>query len=116
MESSFTIESHFQGKEALVWSSYYRLLASLRKFGPVTESPKKGSIHLDDQTGFAGVCTRKTYILLHFRVDYPIDNQRIQKQVQLSARRFKQTVKLVNPSQVDQELMSWLRDAYQIAG
>jgi hypothetical protein len=88
----------------------------VREFGDVQEAPKKGSIHLDHNSGFAGVYPRKNYILLHFRTDYPIDTSRLLKQQQLSARRFKHTVRLDSDSQIDPELLSWLKDAYLLAG
>jgi hypothetical protein len=88
----------------------------LREFGEVKEAPKQTSIHLENASGFAGVYTRKSYILLHFRTDYKIDHPRITKCEQLSARRFKHTVKLEGESDVDAQLLNWLKDAYKIAG
>lgn len=116
METQITIGDHFEGKDEKVRVIYDRLLGSVRKFGHVHEAPKKGSIHLDHESGFAGVYLRKNYILLHFRTDYPINSSRMQKQQQLSARRFKHTVRLDSGSQIDQELLSWLKDAYLLAG
>lgn len=116
METQITIDNHFEGKGEKVRVTYDRLLGSVREFGHVHEAPKKGSIHLDHKSGFAGVYLRKNYILLHFRTDYPIDSSRIQKQQQLSARRFKHTVRLDSASQIDPELLSWLKDAYLLAG
>lgn len=116
MDTQITIDNHFEGKGEKVREIYERLLGSVREFGHVHEAPKKGSIHLDHKSGFAGVYLRNNYILLHFRTDYPIDSSRIQKQQQLSARRFKHTVRLDNGSQIDQELLSWLKDAYLLAG
>ncbi|WP_420629147.1 DUF5655 domain-containing protein [Candidatus Leptofilum sp.] len=116
MAIQISINDHFEGKDERVRVIYERLLGSVREFGHVHEAPKKGSIHLDHKSGFAGVYLRKNYILLHFRTDYPIDSSRIQKQQQLSARRFKHTVRLDSGKQIDQELLSWLKDAYLLAG
>jgi hypothetical protein len=111
-----SVETHFEGKAPQVRATYEHLLTSLRLFGQVAESPKGGSIHLDNESGFAGVYTRKDYILLHFRTDYKIDHPRMTKVEQLSARRFKHTVQLRQPSDVDAELLAWLNDAYKLAG
>ena len=88
---AFTVASHFEGKEAVVREIYDRLLAELRKFGAVTESPKKTSIHLDNVNALAGVYTRRRYILLHFRMSSRIEHPRISKHEKLSARRFMHT-------------------------
>ncbi len=115
MEKTFTVANHFEGKEAIVKQIYHRLLETLRQFGEVHEAPKQTSIHLDNASGFAGVYTRKTYILLNFRTDYPIDDPRITKREQHSARRFMHTVKLIQVSDIDAQLLKWLEDAYKIA-
>jgi hypothetical protein len=111
-----SIDSHFQGKEPQVRAIYDCLLSRLREIGPVSEAPKQTSIHLDRASGFAGINTRKSYLLLNFRTSYPVENPRITKLEQHSARRFMHTVKLEHESDVDDELMGWLRDAYEIAG
>ena len=116
MSTEFTVTDHFEGKDAVVTTIYTRLLDSLRQFGQVSESPKKTSIHLDNASGFAGVYTRKNYILLHFRTSSRIDNPRIDKIEQHSAKRFMHTVKLQSPDEIDAELLGWLKSAYELAG
>lgn len=111
-----TVEGHFEGKQSNVKATYDRLLTALREFGPVHEAPKKGSIHLDNTSGFAGVSTRKNYFLLHFRTDYKIEHPRITKIEQHSARRFMHTVQLRAEVEIDAELLEWLKDAYELAG
>jgi len=111
-----SVDRHFVGKEPNVRVVYDRLLAGLRKFGPVKESPKQTSIHLDNASGFAGVNTRKSYLLLNFRTDYKVESSRITKIEQHSARRWMHTVRLESESDVDAELLKWLRDAYSLAG
>lgn len=113
---SVSVDSHFDGTTPQVRTTYNRLMDALRQFGDVKEAPKQTSIHLENDSGFAGVYTRKGYILLHFRTDYKIDDSRITKCEQLSARRFKHTVKLEGETDVDTQLLNWLKDAYKIAG
>jgi len=73
----FTVESHFEGKDASVRQIYDRILKSARKFGPVGEEPKKTSIHLVNRTAFAGVATRKSAIILTIKSDRKISSPRI---------------------------------------
>jgi Domain of unknown function (DUF5655) len=113
--SSLTIDSHFADKPPQVRATYDRLLTELRKFGPVQESPKQTSIHLEKNSGFAGVHPRKICFNLEFRTDYKIDDPRITRTQQLSARRFEHTVKLEQESDIDAQLLHWLKDAYELS-
>ncbi|PYS87383.1 MAG: hypothetical protein DMF70_00570 [Acidobacteria bacterium] len=112
----FTIESHFERKDAVVWQIYDRLVKSSHKFGPVGEEPKKTSIHLVNRTAFAGVATRKSAIILTIKSDRKLSSPRVHKSEQTSASRFHHEVKLASPGDVDSELVKWLKDAYALSG
>ena len=115
MTETFSLDSHFSGKEPSVRAMYDRLLSSLRKFGKVIEEPKKTSIHLVNVSAFAGVQTRGTYILLNIKADHKIESPRIHKGEQISARRFHHRVKISSLSDIDNELISWLHEAYALS-
>lgn len=104
----------FTGKDDVVQSIYNRLLEVLHTLGPFQEEPKKTSIHLVHTVGFAGVHPRKSFLILNVRTDYPIQSQRITKTEQVSKNRFHNEVKLASPSDVDEELLGWLKDAYKL--
>ncbi len=112
----FTIKSHFDRKDAVVWQIYDRLVKHSRKFGPVGEEPKKTSIHLVNRTAFAGVATRKSAIILTIKSDRKLSSPRVHKSEQTSASRFHHEVKLASPADVDSELVKWLKDAYALSG
>lgn len=109
------VESHFTNKDAIVRQIYDRVLRSARKFGHVTEDPKKTSIHLVNRTAFAGVATRRSAIILTIKSDRDISSPRIHKSEQTSARRFHHEVKLTSPADVDSELVGWLKHAYALS-
>ena len=111
----FTVNSHFEGKDTAVRQIYDRLLQASGKFGPVAEEPKKTSIHLMNQTAFAGVATRKSALVLTIKSDRKLSSPRIHKSEQTSARRFHHEVKLTSPAEVDSELVRWLKDAYALS-
>jgi len=116
MENGFTVKSHFEGKEPSVAKIYGEVLKQARRFGKVEEDPKKTSIHLNNTTAFAGVATRKNAIILTIKSDQAIENPRIFKSEQTSARRFHHQVKLTSPADVDAELIGWLKEAYAMSG
>jgi hypothetical protein len=113
--NKFTVKSHFNGKDATVREIYDRLLAGLRKFGPVTEDPKKTSIHLANATALAGVATRKKSLILTIKSSRKLNSSRIHRSEQVSAHRFHHELKLSSAAEVDQELMDWLKEAYEMS-
>jgi len=115
MTENFPLESHFSGKEPSVRAMYDHLLSALRKFGSVIEEPKKTSIHLVNVSALAGVETRKAYILLNIKADHKISSPRIDKVEQVSSKRFHHRVKLSSLSDIDNELLGWLHDAYVLS-
>jgi hypothetical protein len=113
--NGFTVASHFEGKTPNVRRIYDELLKRLKKLGPIREDPKKTSIHLLNATALAGIATRKDSLVLTIKSDRPLNNQRIHKSEQTSARRFHHEVKLTTPAEVDNELMGWLTEAYRLS-
>lgn len=114
-ETEYTVDELFIRKAPNVRAVYDRLLAHLRTFGPVHEQPKKTSIHLANTSGFAGVHTRKNYFILNIRSDHPIDSPRIVKAEQVSKSRYHQEVKIQSLDDVDAELLTWLKAAYDVS-
>jgi folate-dependent phosphoribosylglycinamide formyltransferase PurN len=94
---------------------YDRVLKVAAKFGPVNEDPKRTSIHLVNQTAFAGVVTRKRAIVLTIKSDRKILSPRIHKSEHISARRFHHEMKLSLTSEVDSEVAKWLKNAYALS-
>ena len=109
-----TVKQHFENKPANILFIYEKLLEELRKFGKTEEKPNNSSIHLNNKYGFAGVYTRKKYILLHIHLSSPIENKRIEKIEQISKNRFIHTVKLASENDIDAELLAWLKEAYDL--
>ena len=112
---AFTVTSHFEGKDPVVFQIYKQILKSLRKHGPIIEEPKKTSIHLVNASAAAGVATRKGHLILTLKSDRKLSSPRIHKSEQASARRFHHEVKLSSPDEVDDELAGWLSEAYALS-
>jgi uncharacterized protein DUF5655 len=109
------LEAHFAGKDPIVKKIYNQLIKHSRKFGAVTEEPKKTSIHLVNKTAFAGVATRKGAIVLTIKSDREHSSPRIHKSEQTSSNRFHHEVKLTSPADVDSEILAWLKNAYAMS-
>jgi len=113
--STNSVDSVFEGKDQALRLTFDYLLQQLQPFGEVKVAPKQTSIHLEKNSGFAGVHPRKSYFNIEFRTDYKIDAPRIMRVQQLSARRFEHTVKVENKSDIDEQLLTWLKSAYELS-
>jgi uncharacterized protein DUF5655 len=112
--ASMSVESHFAKKDPSVLATYRRVLDVARALGPVAEEAKKTSIHLVRETAFAGVATRRSSLILTLKSAIDIRSSRVTKREQTSANRWHLEVRLTAPAEVDQQLTSWLRAAYEL--
>lgn len=115
MTQTYSVSDHFVNKDPAVRALYDQLIALLRTFGPVQEDPKKTSIHLNRKSALAGVETRKDALLLNLKSDHPIKSQRIEKTEQISAKRFHHKVRISAPEDFDEQLKTWLKEAYMLS-
>jgi hypothetical protein len=110
----YTELDHLRDKDPIVAKIYERLITELQKFGQVKIEPKKTSIHLANRFGFAGVYTRKEYINLEVHLNRKLTSKRVSKVEQASTNRFHHTIRLSDLKAVDTELLTWLREAYDL--
>ena len=115
MAETYTVNDHFINKDPSVRTLYDRLVSLLQTFGPIQEDPKKTSIHLNRKSALAGVETRKDYLLLNIKSNHAIKNPRIVKAEQVSAKRFHHKVRISSPNDIDEELKTWLEEAYLLS-
>jgi hypothetical protein len=111
-----TVNEHFENRAPEVKATYAAILKAAKKLGPVKEEAKKTSIHLVRKSAFAGVATRKSALILTLKSDSDVVSKRIAKREQVSAHRWHLETKLEAPEQVDNEILGWLKKAYDLAG
>jgi hypothetical protein len=109
------VEQHFEGKAGSVRDIYDILLAVSREFGPVEEDPKKTSIHLNRKSAFAGVRTGRDHIVLTIKSPVDIPSPRVKKSEQASARRWYCDIKIASPDDIDNEIVGWLKESYELS-
>lgn len=115
MAETYSVSDHFVNKDPLIRALYDQLVSFLRTLGPLEEDPKKTSIHLNRKSALAGVETRKDGLLLNIKSDRPIKSPRIEKAEQISAKRFHHKVRVSSPKDLDEELKTWLKEAYTLS-
>ena len=110
-----SVAAHFSKTDPEVQLTYRRILEAARSLGPVAEEAKKTSIHLVARTAFAGIATRRSALILTLKSAKDIRSPRIEKREQTSAHRWHVEIRLAHPSDVDRQLTTWLRAAYELA-
>jgi hypothetical protein len=110
------VASHFEKSDPEVLSTYWRILETARAVGPVSEEAKKTSIHLVRRTAFAGIATRRSALVLTLKSATDVRSPRVQKREQASAHRWHIEIRLQKAAEVDRQLTTWLKTAYELAG
>jgi uncharacterized protein DUF5655 len=93
---------------------YARLLERAQALGPMTEERGAQSVLLRSRGGFLGVHPKRECLDLQIVTDHVIRAARVTKVDPISARRFHVHVRITTETEVDAQLMGWLRDAYDL--
>ena len=115
MPSIPTVASHFAKSAAPIRATYDAVLAAAQALGPVREEAKKTSIHLVRSTAFAGVATRSNGLILTLKAAKKLTSSRVRRAEQTAANRWHLEIPLATPEEVDPELRTWLKQAYEPA-
>ena len=109
------LNNQYKGKEHLK-PIYERLLAVIDKFGKdITRTPKKDSVSLIRKKQFALIKpATKTRIDLGLKIKDKPTTERLENSGPFGAM-CTHRVRLTDVSEVDQELIGWLKEAYQKA-
>ena|SRR2546430_13677300 len=108
MSALETIEARPESKALLA-----ALLDRLSGLGPYDVEVKKTSLHVTRGSAFLGVHPRSRGLLLNIVTSEPIDSARIRKVERVSANRYHNEVLLAATGDLDDELVGWLRQAYE---
>jgi len=109
----FVSQDIFDGKSQAVRDLYGFLVDELNKIGPVQEIKKAISISFENRKPFASVLIRDRSIKLVLRTQHRIANQRILSIDRVANKSYDHTVLLDSKNDIDDELMTWLGEAYQ---
>ena len=115
MSEAYTVDDHFVNKDPSIRALYNQLISLLQTFGSIQEDPKKTSIHLNRKSALAGVETRRDSLLLNIKADHLIQSPRIEKSEQISANRIHHKVLISSANDFDEELKTWLQEAYLLS-
>jgi len=109
------LNKHFKGKEEIARPLYNKLKAKIKEdIGPFKVESLPCCIHLVSTFTFAAVYALRKEIRIHFTLDHKLESSRIDKFTQMSANRFLYSIDIEDEKEIDEELMSWLKQAYNL--
>ena len=86
----------------------------MRPLGLFDVEVKKTSVHLVRSSAFVGIHPRREFLIVTIRSAKQIDSERVLKGEQVSKNRWHSEVKIFDRADIDEQLMAWLRVAYDL--
>lgn len=108
------LEDHFAGRDAAVVETFHRLLSAARKSGPVKVLPEKTRIAFQVRMSFAAFTLRRRWVDGHVVLARRLDSPRFRRVEVISPRNQVHVFRLHEPSEVDNEVVGWLAEAYRV--
>ena len=110
-----SVESHFEGKAAWLRKLFDGLCAQLAKFGPLRIDATKTGINLIPKHHMGGVRVLKDRLHVGFLVSRRLEGPRIIRAQPIGPNAHIHAVNLSSKRELDDEFLSWLKEAYQRA-
>ncbi len=110
-----TIEAFLEGKGPRAMGLWERFAEIVRGFGPVEAVANRMNIGFMVRARFAGVFSlSERGMSVHFWLKRRVDSPRFARREYLLHRDWIYRVRVTDPSELDDELIGWLREAYQV--
>jgi hypothetical protein len=107
------LDDHFAGRPAALREAFDAFVAAARENGPVTVNATKSRITVQARMRFAAVEPRRDYLRAHLVLKREIANERLAVE-HLEPDYYLHRFTLTAPSDVDDELKTWLAEAYHV--
>jgi hypothetical protein len=111
---NYDLQSHFEGKPREVRAIYDAVLKAIRRCGPVTVLPEKTRIAFQVRMSFAQLTTRSKWVDGHVVLARRFEQPRFRKIETFSPRNHVHYFRLTSAAEVDEEVESWLKEAYAV--
>jgi len=104
----------FDGSEPAVRATFERIVELVSAIGPVSILPERSRIALHVRMSFAAFQPRRRWLDGHIVLARRIDNPRFRRIETFSARNVLHAFRLTSPTEVDDEFVAWLAEAYRV--
>ena len=110
----YSVERFLAGKGPLARALFARFEDLVRACGPVTVAPAKTRVAFMVRVRFAGVSrVSEQGMTCSFELRGRLESPRIQRVEQIE-KWFVHTLRFRSPDELDEEVLGWLREAYQV--
>ena len=93
---------------------YEALIRMVHEIGPTKIEEKKTSLHvLNGRAAFLGIHPRKSGVRVNIVLARPLESARVAKAERVSANRYHNELDIREVSELDDELVGWIREAYE---
>lgn len=111
---SFPLEKHFEGKDGAKELFEYLKSQIEKNVGRVKIESLPCCIHFVSSLTFCACWPIKEGIRIDFQVDHPIETKREHKLNQMSKNRYLYYFDIKNESEINEELLSWIKESYYL--
>jgi hypothetical protein len=112
--SNVRLEDHFAGRDPQVIATFQALRKAAEKSGPVKVLPEKTRIAFQVRMSFAAFSLRRHWVDGHVVLARRLESPRFRRIDVISPRNQVHVFRLEEPSEVDDEVGRWLREAYSV--
>jgi len=105
---------HFRGKPPAIRALFNRVVAAIRKIGPVLILPEKTRIAFQVRMSFAQVTPRSRWLDGHVVLARRFEHPRFRSIQTISPRNHVHTFRISSAQEIDAEFTSWLTEAYAV--
>ena len=110
----YTLRQHLAGKSAQSVALFRAFVELVRRCGPVRVVPEKTRIAFQVRMSFAAVSLRRDRLVGHVVLARHLKNPRFTKVEHISPRNHVHSFCFYSREELDQEVLSWLREAYKV--
>jgi hypothetical protein len=107
------LDDHFADRPPALRAAFDAFVAAAEEHGPVTVNATKSRITLQVRMRFAAVEPRRTRLRAHLVLKRPIEHPRLAIE-HLEPDYYLHRFTLSGPDDVDDELKSWIAEAYRV--
>lgn len=118
MHSCKTVQlaEHFEGKE-LAKEIFDHLLAKIKaEVGQSEIVSLPCCVHLFGTYDYLAALPKKDKLEIRFTLNREVKNNRVNAITPVSSQAFKHSIDLYTPEDVDEELLGWIKESYNLRG
>ncbi len=108
------LDHHFRGRPPEIRALFDRVLAAVRRCGPVVVLPEKTRIAFQVRMSFAQVTPRPKWLDGHVVLARRLEHPRFRRIETISPRNHVHHFRITEAREIDGEFQAWLSEAYAV--